>query len=220
MVELFVAMFLGVVLGATLWTLVRSDQRRFFTDQGRIGGLHGAVLLDDSLSRDLRRLVLFPGPQRLGKFHVDDPVEIGDGGRSFTFLAAREATVGGGLLPTATVTYKLDGVSGHVVRESGTDRTAFPTVDAEDLVFSLVTIRPSAAAAAAPGVTFNPASSSWVLKYHLTCRAKDAPDRVLGQETTRVVLVGAVPLIYQRERALHPYWMPPRLELLALPGAP
>jgi prepilin-type N-terminal cleavage/methylation domain-containing protein len=219
-VEVLVAMMIGVILGAIVWSIFWADQRRFFTDQGRISGLRGVLMFDEALSRDLHRLALFLGETRSSQYHLGDPVEIADGGRTLTFMAAAGPATGAkvGVFPTEMVSYQLDRASGEVFRVAADRADVFRSIQATALTFALVSLKPLAGLD--PGPAYNAAEPVWAVKYHITCHAPDLPETALpgAAETGRITLVGAVPLKYQRQRVQHPYWMPTRNELPAMPG--
>lgn len=224
-IELIVALLIGSILGVIVWSVFWADQRRFYTDQGRIGGVRGALLFDESLARDLHRLALFVGTTRSDRYHTGDPVELQDGGRTLTFMAATDPVGVGtpGLFGTELVTYSFDVATSSVARFTPGNTEVFASLAATDLVFSLVPLKAGPALLGPQDAwpVYNAEEPLWILKYHLTTRAVDLPEKAMPNavENATVTLVGAVPLLYQRQRLQHPYWMPTRSELPDVPRA-
>jgi len=211
--EVVVAMLIASIVLALAWRLYGNERLRFEVDQDRMVGLEGSLLLDQSLAMDLDRIVL-DLPDGSG-FTVNDPVHIQDS-RQLEFRIAADSSSGGGPRPIPVI-YKLDAAHGRVLRVAGGKETLFRGLLAEDVQFSLVSIRPRWPR---PG---EPLSGRDVplqyVKYVLTCfseRLRELPPEQRPPQG-RVILVGAAALSYRTDRAFHAYWRPLRSEILQAP---
>lgn len=212
LVELMMAVVLGALVIGLAWQLYIGERRRFETDQDRLAGLQGALLLDEALAWDLERIALdladAPG------FTYAQPVRIVDGRELHLYIAEAGDASLPGVKPTL-VSYKFDPATGRVARTANGAERVFQGLLAEDINFQMVPV--AVKWPGTPPLTGAQRELMYV-KYVLTSLAES--DRGTGagpSAVKRVTLVGAAALRPRGERVYHSYWRPLRSELLEAP---
>lgn len=230
LVEIAIATLIASMLVFVLWSIFSADQKRFFVDQNRLSGLQGALLLDDYLSADLERMIVFHDPSagdrepRREEFIASRPVTIVEAGRKVTFLSFKGQQHEPGLIVTTRVSYYLDAKTSRVVRQVGSKITPFGSLIAEELSFQLVPLAPrfGGLGLSPPRYTVNQTARLAFLKYRISCISELVQDAPAGQHgpEERVNLVGSVPLLYRANLSQHDYWVFSGQELPDEPDRP
>lgn len=208
LVEVVVASLIGLVLIAIAWRVFLSDRSRFELDQGRLAGLNGALLFQQSLEADLASLATYLPEPGHPRFHVNNPFEFGASNRSVKFLVARPRDDELGLTAAAVVSYGLDAATSRLVREEGSDRRMYRSARVEDLMFMLMYMKsdPGGLGLIAAPFTFHQDRKLPFLKYRIVCTSEQPRQPGAGPGRERIILAGATALPYRQDRAYHPYW--------------
>lgn len=222
-VELMVALLVGVNVLVILWQVFTSDQKRFARDQGKLAAMQGALLFAERLEMDLREIALdIPDAQNTGKlFTLDNPVVIDDGGKKLSFLRFLPHDALSPLVKVARATYSYEPQEFRIRRTIGADSAPFKTVVVEVIKYELVTLnaRVDQLGLNPMPVVFRPQVPMNFLKYEITAAPETGrgrtPQEIPGEQ--KVTLVNAVALLYRADRANHPYWVFNGSEL---PGPP
>lgn len=198
LVEVLIGALVAALLAAALWAGVFADLRRFTVDQARIDGLHAALVLDETIARDLARLAP-PAPGA----PPASVLAVGEGGRSLAFAVVASDPGAPGALATEEVRYAVDGAARTVSRTRGGRTERIAGLSGAELEFELAELK----LAQASPVHFGSGGPLPVLKYRLSgwptgCEALPSRD------AARVTVVGAVPVPQLARPLQHPYWNP------------
>lgn len=217
-VELTVALAVSTIVLVMIWSLYRSEHRRFDVDQNRLAALQAAVLFDEHLAQDLDRIAIeYDGPATQA-FTYEQPVRTIDNGRGLEMRIYAADDPSKYDVQVDKITYAQDKSTGEITRSSQRGGvTRFPGLVVDDPKFSAFSTPLQLPAPAGPG-DMTPARgvSAWYVKYVLSCISPEVRARPPEQRPpeARVTLVGAIPLVVRGQRAYHWYWRPNRLELL------
>jgi hypothetical protein len=222
-VEIMVALLVGVNVLAILWQVFTSDQKRFARDSGKLGAMQGALLFAERLETDLREIALevpdAGNPNKL--FTLDRPVTLEDGGRKLGFLRFKAHDPASPLVKVERATYSYDPQEYRIRRTVGTETTPFKTLVVEAIKYDLVTLtaRFDQLGITPPPVVFRPQVPMNFLKYEITAAPETGRGRTPADiaPEQKVTLVNAVALLYRADRSNHPYWVFSGSELPAQP---